>query len=437
MAALAVRLADLGAQPFAYLVAFAFQVAGASTVVLRSVSVVIGVLTVVALFPALRRFGQGVAIAGMAWAAGALWLICISRDGMRNVLVPLLGVLLLWVLARWADRPGRGAALVAGAVAGAGLWTYQPLKLTPLLVLLWLLWIRRANHDLYYRLRAGLGWFALAYVLVAAPMLLTAVFDPVNYFGRAAGVSPLNPANAGIGLIDHTLRTLGMFVLAGDPNPRHDVASLPLLGWPLFALACLGAWRAWTRRRDPGYALVLLGVPVFMLPPLIGIDGGVPHFLRSLGLAPFLAALVGIGAGLLVEVSRHRADRRGAVASVTGLAMLLGSLEAGSAVAYFSRPVSARYHAYAYDVVALVNAAGPRDAIVIDDYNRIDVDFLDAGRPTRVFRHGVPLADPGRYATVLALSRQDLEVAVGPAANRAKVVSRTPGGGPAVWAVAP
>ena len=66
--------------------------------------------------------------------AGALWLICISRDGMRNVLVPLFGALMIWALIRWADRPGRVAAIVAGAVAGAGLWTYQPLKLTPLLL---------------------------------------------------------------------------------------------------------------------------------------------------------------------------------------------------------------------------------------------------------------------------------------------------------------
>src|SRR5258708_39907714 len=291
-AALAVRLADLQSQPgglypdegaealdayrllhvpgfhpvffhddggrealYAYVVAGAFRMAGASVVVLRSVSVAIGVLAVAALCPALRRFGQAVAIAGMAWAAGAFWLICISRDGMRNVLVPLFGALLLWAVVRWADRPARGVALLAGAIAGAGLWTYQPLKLTPILVVLWLLWIRHANHDLYQRMRSGLGWFALAYAIAGAPMLVTAVFDPVNYFGRAAGAPPLNPANSGIGFVDLTLRPSGMFMFAVNPHPRHDVASLPLLGWPLFGLACLGAWRAWTRRPDPAYPL--------------------------------------------------------------------------------------------------------------------------------------------------------------------------------------
>ena len=271
---------------YTYVVAVAFRVLGESTTVLRAVSATIGVLAVVALYPALRRFGRGAALAGMAWAAGALWLICISRDGMRNILVPLLGALLIWALVRWADRPGRSAAIVAGAIAGAGLWTYQPLKLTPLLIGIWLLWIRRQDRPRYARLKADLGWLALAYVLVAGPLLLTAVFDARDYFGRVAGVSPLNPANGGIDLAWHTLQTLGMFSFTGDPNARHNVASLPLLGWPLFALACGGAYRSWRRRADSGYSLLLIGFILFMLPPLLGIDGWAPHFLRSVGLAP-------------------------------------------------------------------------------------------------------------------------------------------------------
>ena len=75
-------------------------------------------------------------------------------------------------------------------------------------------------------------------------MLLTAILDPRDYFGRAAGVSPLNPANGGIDLARHTLQTLAMFTFTGDPNARHNVGSLPLLGGPLFLLACAGALRA-------------------------------------------------------------------------------------------------------------------------------------------------------------------------------------------------
>jgi 4-amino-4-deoxy-L-arabinose transferase-like glycosyltransferase len=424
---------------FAYLVAIAFRVWGESVLVLRAVSATIGVLAVAALYPALRRFGRAAALAGMAWAAGALWLICISRDGMRNILVPLFGALLIWALVRWADRPGRRAAIVAGAVAGAGLWTYQPLKLTPLLVALWLLWIRAHDRDRSRALRAGLGWAAVAYVVVAAPLLATAILDPTHYFGRAAGVSPFNPANRGIDLVAHTLQTLGMFAFTGDPNPRHNVASLPLLGWPLLALSIAGAYRCWRRRSDPAYALLLLGVPVFVLPPLLGIDGWAPHFLRSLGLAPFLAGLIGIGAVETVELTARVVRPRWAVGiAVVALAGLLLGLGAGSAGAYFSRPVPARYQGYSYDVVTLAAAAGSGDAVIIDDYNRIDVNFLDAAHPPAIFASGTPIPNPSRYIRVLALSRADIASALGSdAAAHALVVERAPDGRPAVWSVTP
>lgn len=421
---------------YAYVVAAAFRGAGESVTVLRAVSATIGLAAVAALYPALRRFGRGVALAGGAWAAGSLWLICISRDGMRNIMVPLFAALLLWALLHWADRPGRTAAILAGLAAGAGLWTYQPLKLTPLLVVLWLLWLRHADGPRYRDLAKDLGWFAVAYVVVALPMLLTAVLDPVNYFGRAAGVSPFNPANSGISLLSHTLQTLGMFAFTGDPNGRHDVASLPLLGWPLFVLAGLGAWRAWRHRADAGHALLLIGIPVFLLPPLLGVDGWAPHFLRSVGLAPFLAGLVGIGCLATLDLAMAVVRRDWVRPVVVALlALLLGGLGAGSAVAYFSRPVSARYEAYSYDVVAVAAAVSPGDAVIIDDYNRIDIDFLDAGRVPPTFLPGSAIANPSRFSRILALRRKDIDAAIGAGAGaRAVALARAPDGRPTVFA---
>jgi 4-amino-4-deoxy-L-arabinose transferase-like glycosyltransferase len=422
---------------YAYVVAGAFRVFGESPTVLRGVSAALGILAVLTLYPALRRFGRGVALAGMAWAAGALWLICISRDGMRNILVPLFAALAIWALARWADHPARSAAIVAGAVAGAGLWTYQPLKLTPALLALWLVWMRRQDPGRYRALMADLPWFVAAYVVLAAPMLVTAIVDPRDYFGRAAGVSPLNPANGGINLAWHTLQTLGMFNITGDPNARHNVASLPMLGWPLFALACAGAWRAWRHRTDPGHTLLLVGLPVFMLPPLLGVDGWAPHFLRSVGLAPIVAGLVGLGCVEAVNQARRVTGRRWAGPLVAGLmAVLLAGLGAGSATAYFSRPIDARYQAYSYDVVALAAAAQSGDAVIIDDYNRIDIDFLDAGRGVQVFAPGSRIRDPQHFSRVLALSRQDVAAAVGEAiASRAQPVPAY--GRSAFWSVTP
>jgi 4-amino-4-deoxy-L-arabinose transferase-like glycosyltransferase len=419
---------------YGYMVAAAFRVMGESVVVLRGVSAVLGVLGVVAVYLALRRFGRGVALAGMAWSAGALWLLAVSRDGMRNVTVPVFGALALWVLLRWSDRPGRNRALLAGAAVGAGLWTYQPLKLTPILVALWLAWMWWRDRPRFRLLVRDLRWMVPAFLVVSLPMLVTAVVDPAGYFGRAVGVSPLNPVNTNISLLQHTLLTLGMWAFNGDPNARHNVGGLPLLGWPLFILALLGAYRACRDRDDPGHVLLLLGIPIYLLPPLVGIDGGAPHFLRSLGLAPYLAGLIGLGAVEAVELARRLVRRRWAAPlTAAALATLLLGLGIGSASAYFGRPIADRYDAYNFELVAAAEAArAPGTAIVIDDYSAIDVRFLDAGRPPDIYAPGSRI-DASRYRLVVGVNADDLSQALG---GRAAVpISCDAQGRPRVYAV--
>lgn len=438
---------------YGYIVAAMFRLFGESVITLRATSALLGVFGVVAVFFAIRRFGRAAALGAMAWAAGSLWLICISRDGMRNVLVPLFGALAVWSLLAWADRHTRRSALIAGAVLGAGLWTYQPLKLLPLLLVTWLWWVRRVDPDRFRDLRPDLPALALAYLVVAAPMLLTAVLNPVGYFGRAVGVSVLNPQNGSIGLVEHTLRTLGMFVLGGDPNPRHNVAGLPLLGWPHFALACAGGWRAWQNRRHSGHALLLIGVPVFLIPPLLGIDGTAPHFLRSLGLAPFLAGLIGLGVIEVVDLAARAASTvhpgsdpqratatRGWAAGLVAVVSALGlvALGAGSAAAYFSRPVSARYEAYSFNVVELARQAGPRTLALIDDYQATDLRFIDSNAPPLIAEPGTKVARIADYDRVLALTRAAIVASVGEdAAASASAVATNPQGRPSVWELRP
>ena len=84
----------------------------------------------------------------------------------------------------------------------------------------------------------------------------------------------------------------------------------------------LGIWHCWRRRDDHGYALVLLGLPVFLIPPLLANEGGAPHFLRSLGLEPYVAACIGLGCVEGIAIARKRRRRHlraGAVGDADGL----------------------------------------------------------------------------------------------------------------------
>ncbi|MFN2568338.1 MAG: hypothetical protein ABR564_01890 [Candidatus Dormibacteria bacterium] len=427
---------------FGYLVAATFRVAGESATVLRGVAAVVGVVGVVALWPALRRFGAGAAVAGMAWAAGSLWLICVARDGFRVILVPLVGALALASLIRWGDRPGRARATVAGIVAGAGLWTYQPLKLLPLLVILWLWWIRHVDRERFTSLRPDLRWFAIAFAVVSAPMAVAAIGDPGNYLGRGASVTAFNPDQGPGALPLHVLRTIGMLGFTGDPNPRHNVGGLPLVGVPLALLVVAGGIRAWKRRGDHAHSLVLLGSAVFLIPPLIATEGGAPHFLRSLGLAPYLAALVALGCAELVDrcmAAGLRGGRAAAVAIAPAAALLVAAGVA-AAQAYFSRGVADRYDAYSFDLVALSAQAdhGPSTAVIVDDFAAFDVRFLDAADPPTIVDPAAHLDRPERFARIVARDRRQLTHVVGPSlAGRSVVAARDHAGRPVVWAVAP
>jgi hypothetical protein len=427
---------------FGYVVAGAFWLFGQSTLVLRATAAAFGVAGVLGIGALGRRFGTWVGLVAAAWAAGSLWLVCVSRDGMRNAIVPVFGAAALIALLWWAREPSRRSATVAGAVTSlAALYTYQPLKLLPVLVVLWLWWLRRSDRETYLRLRDGLLPFAAAFAVVAAPMIAVAVTEPGNYFGRAAATSAFNPAVEGDdNPLVHVLRTLGMFGLTGDPNPRHDVAGLPLVPLPLAVLAGFGVVRLWRMRRDPSHALVLLALPVFLLPALIATEGGSPHGLRTLGLAAPVGVSVGLGALELVEWARGRPGRAAERLAMVAVAASLTAVAAWSGWAYLNRPVADRYVAFSYPIVSLADLAvdHPGSAVVLDDYSAIDVRFLDFGRLPVIVAPGTSISNPTSYPEILALSRADLVKALGSElGGRAVPVAWDPSGAPSVWAVVP
>ena len=415
---------------FAYLVAVAFHFTAPSVTALRATSALVGVAGIVAAWPLLRRFGTWVAVVGIAWMAGSPWLIATSDLGLRNGLTVPFASLAAVALLAWADRPQRRFAFIAGFAVGAGLWTYQPLKLTPLLVLAWLWWLRRRDRQLYDRLWAGRRWVLFGYALAAAPYIWTAATDTLLYFGRAAEVSPFNPPMLRGDVLSHTLQTMGMFFVAGDPNPRHDVSALPVFLWPLPVFAAVGLWRLIRDRAKPASSLALGGLVIFMLPPLLALQGGVPHLQRALGLAPLVALLVGLGVAEVVRSARRIARP---------LAMATGAASAGAILltaayggwAFATRPVTDRYDAFELRATALAAAgAQPRTAVIVNPAEAQIVRFLDGSTIPILTRGQSPPAGFG----VAALWIDDFPAAL---RSSAVVYERDPGGHPTVWVVAP
>jgi Dolichyl-phosphate-mannose-protein mannosyltransferase len=437
---------------YAYIVAAVFKVFGSSVLTLRGTAAAVGVAGVIATYVAVRRFGRGPALMAMAWTAGSLWMIAVSRDGFRNILTVLVGAAALAALLRWGDRPSRGNAVIAGVAVALGFWTYQPLKLLPLLAILWLAWMHARDRERFQTLRATWRWAGAAFVVVVLPMVYTAITDFSAYFGRAAFVSVFNSGSMSMDSFPlHILKTLGMFLFTGDPNPRHDVSALPLLGPVLAVPFLLGIWHCWRRRDDHGYALVLLGLPVFLIPPLVANEGGAPHFLRSLGLEPYIAACIGLGCLEGIAIVRRfisgipRAERSVTRTGWIVCAFAVTALGVASAVTYLNRPVTDRYAAFTFADVALANAAvdnstdgGPSTLVILDSYDAMDVQFLDAGRVPTIVAPMTRIANPAVYSLIVAPSRADIAAAVGAGiAAEAQVGATDPYGNPVVFDVVP
>jgi len=437
---------------YAYIVAAVFKVFGSSVLTLRGTAAAVGVAGVIATYFAIRRFGRAPALMAMAWTAGSLWMIAVSRDGFRNILTVLVGAAALAALLRWGDRPSRASGAIAGIAVALGFWTYQPLKLLPLLAILWLIWMRARDRERFRALSATLLWAGVAFAVVVAPMVYTAITDFSAYFGRAAFVSVFNSGSMSTDSYPvHVLKTLGMFLFTGDPNARHDVSALPLLGPVLVVPFLLGIWHCWRRRDDHGYSLVLLGLPVFLLPPLLANEGGAPHFLRSLGLEPYVAACVGLGCVEGVALLRRVAsgvswpERPVTRNAWTVCAIAVTALGIASAVTYLERPVADRYSAFTFADVALANAAvdnatdgGPSTLVILDSYDAMDVQFLDAGRLPTIVAPMTRVANPAVYTLIVAPSRADIAAAAGSGiAAEAQVDATDPQGNPVVFEVVP
>ena len=107
--------------------------------------------------------------------------------------------------------------------------------------------------------------------------------------------------------------------------------------------------------------------------------------------------------------------------------------------AYSTWPVADRYDAFSFSVVALADAAAqPNSAVIVGDYQAMDVEFLDYAQSPTIFRPGARIANPAGFDRIVATTRGDLVAAVGStAAAGARAVAWDLSGKPVVWILTP
>ena len=271
---------------------------------LRVVTAAIGTLGVASLAAlAWTLFGPRAALAAAAWIAVSQWHLNYSRWGEMPIMSSVIETVIVLATALACRARGWRAwmwFLIAGAFAGAGMYTYQIFRLFAVLAgaaaLLFAILRAPSTAPRWRPIAAAL---ALA-GLVAAPMLRYAIAQPEDFGERAQGTVIFGRADWWEQLRDAVPRSLLAFQLVGDDNPRHNLPFAPLLSAVPALLAPLGLAVCLARWRTLPYALVPVWFAIAMVPGMITLEA--PHASRLLDAIVPIALMIGIAVDLLLGV---------------------------------------------------------------------------------------------------------------------------------------
>ncbi|HEX6385950.1 MAG TPA: glycosyltransferase family 39 protein [Anaerolineae bacterium] len=389
--------ANNGREPaYIYLTALSIAIFGRSALAVRLAAAVIGTLATLPIYQMAatwfdRRTGL---LAAWVWAI-TLWPVHLSRLGLRPILLVPLLALTFWLGTLAYRRQERRLWLLAGAVYGVAFYTYLAVRFTPLLLLLFLLYLVWSGRG--RELWPGVLWFGAGAVVVVAPLAVLAWQQPQLVLGRANQVSILSPTiNGGHlwrALWQQAGRGLGLFLWQGDTILRHNPAGRPVfdLFMALPFLAGL-SWCLWRWRR-PAAMLLLLWTGVMLGPTVLAED--TPHFLRAVGLLPAVVILPAIGLAQLWTWSRLSTKVGQPLVIMLAVASLIVTVV--DYVAYGRQPeVAFLFQAAATDMARQINAEPVGTTVFIDerfwDERFAAIPFLVRQQPVKFNpQSGLPL----------------------------------------------
>ncbi|MCL6647607.1 MAG: glycosyltransferase family 39 protein [Chloroflexi bacterium] len=293
---------------FPYLLALIFTLSGPTMLALRSTAALCGVATVGLTYLLGRELlGRAGGLVAAVALATSFWTLDLNRIGFRVNTMPLLVTLAFWLLWGALTHGGRWRWLAAGIALGLTPLTYLAARVAPLVVLVLALWLAIVDRRRFWEQRGGWGLLILSTLVTALPFLLFLAFNPSYLFDRASQLSPYTQARSVGEVVAITLSgvrdTAGMFFVRGDSEPRHNLPGRPVMDPLTAAVFLLGSAVAARWVREPAAALLLGWLVLLLLPSALAVDN--PHFLRTLGAAPAVYLLVGLGASVLGQLAER------------------------------------------------------------------------------------------------------------------------------------
>lgn len=313
-----------------------------------------------------RRYGNLVGLALAALVAVSYWHVTMTRLSLRIVLTPLVAALLLIYLARGMRDNRRGDFIMAGLVLGFGMYTYQAVRMLPLVVLAGVAFALIGRWRQWQRYLFNLTLLVVVSLVIFVPLARFSVDYPNLFWMRTAGrilgddviqdidddgtvtereatfEERMDALQENLPILTDNLRNaLLMFNWKGDVGWINGVPNQPAMDIFTGGLFIVGviAWLALTvRRRDPVYALVPVMLLIMLLPSALSIAMPMenPSATRTSGALPAAYLMAALPLTLMVvEINRVLVGRSSQI--VAGLlvgVVLVGAYSANSTL-YF------------------------------------------------------------------------------------------------------
>ncbi|MDP3772582.1 MAG: glycosyltransferase family 39 protein [bacterium] len=304
--------------------------------------------------------GKVIALLSAFFIATSYWHLHFSRMGFRAISLPFFAVFGIYFLLRGIRRSTVSDIVLGGIFTGLGFHTYiafrfMPLVLAPPLLLYLSRWWHSRGITVSTKLKSACApcvvtLFIFAVFITALPIGWYFLHNPADFIGRGGQLSIFSADAPAREFAIANLKTVGMFFVRGDCNPRHNYNCLPELN-PIVALFFLiGIIRAlrqlFGRNAGPHLrmaSLTLLSWLAFMSLGVTLTREGLPHALRAIGMIPPALILAGWGGAVCLQkllagakkLSDKDKRRRGMRRRIIGFAVLLATIPLFTFYSYF------------------------------------------------------------------------------------------------------
>ena len=284
-----------------YFLAAVLQIVPDNVLALRLTAVLCSLGSLLAIYVWVRRALNPLAAwITTAWFSVIFWSVFTSRFAVRDISLLLLANLTFttfwYAYLRSDDRalpqawqrftPANWQLLLfilAGFLLGLTMYTYQPARFLPIVFILFGLYLLFFHRLEFKRQWWRLGLFGATALLVALPLIITVMNNPIGEAERAWTIEPLTQLFQGNlqPVWQNGIATLKMFTISGDPLNSYNVSGRPVFqpvwtGILFYAGLLIALWR-W---RQPFYAFLLICLVIMLAPTVLTISA--PNFNRTL-----------------------------------------------------------------------------------------------------------------------------------------------------------